>query len=94
MWRTGIDWDVAVRDRWDVAVRDRAVRAGGGSRGVLILPLYSALWALVLPTLYEPGGWEPRAGKRIVLTHASDEGRFAGGEEAGCEYSRIFSLDR
>jgi hypothetical protein len=29
MWRTGIDWDVAVRDHWDVSVRDQGVRAGG-----------------------------------------------------------------
>ena len=47
-----------------------------------------------LPFLYELGGWEPRAGRRIDLSHASVEGRFAGGEVAGCEYSRIFSQDR
>ena len=35
---------------------------------------------LYLPFLYELGGWEPRAGRRIALSHASDEGRFAGGE--------------
>ena len=64
MWRTGIDWDVAVRDLWDVAVRDQAVRAGGGSRGVLMLPLYPPDGRLYLPSLYEPGGWEPRSGKR------------------------------
>ena len=56
MWRTGIDWDVAVRDLWDVAVRDQAVRAGGGSRGVLILPLYSARWALVSSFSVRAGG--------------------------------------
>jgi hypothetical protein len=27
--------------------------------------------------------------QRVVLSHASDEGRFAGGEVAGCEYSRV-----
>ena len=87
MWRFGTDADVAVRDQ--------AVRAGGGSRGVLMVPLYSARpMGACISFLYELGGWEPRAGRRIVLSHASDEGRFAGGEVAGCEYSRIFSLDR
>ena len=56
MWRFGTDADVAVRDQ--------AVRAGGGSRGELMVPLYSARWALVSPLFctswgggsHEPGG--------------------------------------
>ena len=43
-------------------------------------------------SLFELGG--PRAGRRIVLSHASDEGRFAGGGAAGCEYSEVFFQDR
>ena len=86
MWRFGTDADVAVRDQ--------AVRAGGGSRGVLMVPLYSARRALVSSFSVRAGGVEPRSRERIVLSHASDEGRFAGGEVAGCEYSRVFSLDR
>jgi hypothetical protein len=61
MWRFGTDADVAVRDQ--------AVRAGGGSRGVLMLPLYPPDGRLYLPSLYEPGGWEPRSGKRITESY-------------------------
>ena len=71
MWRTGIDWDVAVRDLWDVAVRDQAVSAGGGSRGVLILPLYSARWALVSSFSVRAGGVEPRSRERSTLKSIS-----------------------
>ncbi len=39
-----------------MAVRDQAVRAGGGSRGVLMLPLYSARWALVSSFSVRAGG--------------------------------------
>ena len=48
MWRFGTDADVAVRDQ--------AVRAGGGSRGELMVPLYSARWALVSPFSVRAGG--------------------------------------
>ena len=61
MWRFGTDADVAVRDQ--------AVRAGGGSRGELMVPLYSARWALVSPFLYELGGWEPRAHRQGGFCH-------------------------
>ena len=62
-WRRG-SGDVAVRDRCGrgspgpsgESWRDQAVRAGGGSRGELMVPLYSARWALVSPFSVRAGG--------------------------------------
>ena len=76
MWRFGTDADVAVRDQ--------AVRAGGGSRGELMVPLYSARWALVSPFSvraggggsHEPGGElysrVPLAQRHRVFLHRAD----------------------
>ena len=61
---------------------------------VLLRDLFNLLGHLADFSLPFLGGGSSFNDGTIVLSHASDEGRFAGGEVAGCEYSRIFSLDR
>jgi len=83
--------DVADRDRVDVADRDRTECAGGGSRGgllILLMPIYSALWALVSHGT-SWGGREPGCESyfhTLVMREGSQEAEWQGAS------TRRFSL--
>jgi len=80
MWRFGTDADVAVRDQ--------AVRAGGGSRGELMVPLYSARWALVSLFCTSRGGGSLEPGgelyfRTLVMREGSLEVKWQGASTRG-----------